>query len=62
MRVKSNLACFPQVWKYDEGETTHIGIGHSASITQAKICPNKQHILSVSTDGAILRWSFPSDL
>lgn len=48
-----------KVWKYNEGDTTHIGIGHSASITRAKICPNSRHILSVSSDGAILRWSFP---
>lgn len=48
-----------KVWKYDEGEPTHIGVGHSASITQAKICPNNLYILSVSTDGAVLRWRFP---
>lgn len=49
-----------KVWKYDEGEPTHIGVGHSASITQAKICPNTRYILSVSTDGAVLRWKFPA--
>merc|ERR1712156_1415455 len=43
-----------KVWRYDEGEPTHIGVGHSASISQAKICPNNLYILSVSTDGAVL--------
>lgn len=48
-----------KVWKYDEGEVTHMGIGHSAAITQVKISCDKKYILSVSKDGAILRWKFP---
>lgn len=51
-----------QVWRYNEGAVTHIGIGHSAEVTKVKISPNGQHILSVSVDGAILRWKFPSHL
>jgi len=48
-----------KVWTYDEGETTHIGIGHSAPITGCKISPDERGIISVSADGAILRWKFP---
>lgn len=48
-----------QVWTYDQGEMTHIGLGHSAPVTRVKISPDEQHIISVSTDGAILRWTFP---
>lgn len=48
-----------KVWMYDQGEMTHIGIGHSAPITGVKISPDEQHIISVSTDGAMLRWTFP---
>jgi len=38
---------------------THIGLGHSAPITRVKISPDERHIISVSEDGAILRWEFP---
>jgi len=48
-----------KVWKYNEGETTHIGVGHSGAIMCAKISDDSKHIISVSQDGAILRWAFP---
>jgi len=48
-----------KVWKYNEGEVTHCGVGHSGEITRLKICPEQQHIVSVSADGAVLRWKFP---
>jgi len=38
---------------------THIGLGHSAPITGVKISPDESHVISVSADGAILRWVFP---
>ncbi|XP_053310115.1 cilia- and flagella-associated protein 52 [Spea bombifrons] len=48
-----------KVWDYSEGDVTHVGIGHSSSISQLKICPFSKCIISVSTDGAILRWKYP---
>ncbi|XP_013789234.2 cilia- and flagella-associated protein 52-like [Limulus polyphemus] len=48
-----------KVWKYQEGEVTHVGIGHSGDITKLKISPTDQYIVTVSNDGAILIWSFP---
>ncbi|XP_046854980.1 cilia- and flagella-associated protein 52-like [Xenia sp. Carnegie-2017] len=48
-----------KVWKYEEGSVTHIGEGHSGDITRLRICPNRQWIVSVGTDGAILRWRYP---
>ena len=48
-----------KVWKYEEGSITHVGEGHSGDITRLKICPNRQWIVSVSADGAILRWKYP---
>lgn len=48
-----------KLWRYNEGTVSHIGVGHSAEVTKVKISPNGQHILSVSVDGAILRWRFP---
>ena len=38
---------------------THIGLGHSTPITGVKISPDERNIISVSEDGAILRWAFP---
>ncbi|NXU47301.1 CFA52 protein, partial [Turnix velox] len=48
-----------KVWDYKEGAVTHVGVGHSGNITRLKICPEKQHIVSVSADGAILLWKYP---
>ncbi|XP_076373067.1 cilia- and flagella-associated protein 52 [Tachypleus tridentatus] len=48
-----------KVWKYQEGEVTHVGIGHSGDINKLKISPTDQYIVTVSNDGAILIWSFP---
>ncbi len=38
---------------------THIGEGHSGDITKVKIDPSGGHVVSVSEDGAILRWRYP---
>ncbi|XP_072497161.1 cilia- and flagella-associated protein 52 isoform X1 [Notamacropus eugenii] len=48
-----------KVWSYSDGEVTHVGVGHSGNINRMKISPQNQHIVSVSADGAILRWKFP---
>ncbi|ESN89994.1 hypothetical protein HELRODRAFT_187659 [Helobdella robusta] len=48
-----------KIWLYDEGEMTHIGVGHSAAITALKISPDQKNIFSTSCDGAILKWTFP---
>ena len=36
-----------------------IGIGHSGEITRVKIAPDGKHLVSVSADGAIIRWRMP---
>ncbi|XP_058531584.1 cilia- and flagella-associated protein 52 isoform X2 [Ochotona princeps] len=48
-----------KVWDYNEGEVTHVGVGHSGNITRIRISPGNQYIVSVSADGAILRWKYP---
>ena len=48
------------MWRYDEGDVTHVGVGHSGEITAVKISPDGKSIVSVSADGAILRWRFPT--
>ncbi|KAG5279889.1 hypothetical protein AALO_G00082690 [Alosa alosa] len=48
-----------KLWAYENGEMTHVGIGHSGSITSLKICPNSKFIISTSKDGGVLRWRYP---
>ncbi|XP_065753335.1 cilia- and flagella-associated protein 52 isoform X1 [Phocoena phocoena] len=48
-----------KVWDYNEGEVTHVGVGHSGNITRIRISPGNQYLVSVSADGAILRWKYP---
>ncbi len=48
------------MWRYNEGDVTHVGAGHSGEITGVKISPDGRYIVSVSNDGAIMRWRFPS--
>nr|XP_033817632.1 cilia- and flagella-associated protein 52 [Geotrypetes seraphini]XP_033817633.1 cilia- and flagella-associated protein 52 [Geotrypetes seraphini]XP_033817634.1 cilia- and flagella-associated protein 52 [Geotrypetes seraphini]XP_033817635.1 cilia- and flagella-associated protein 52 [Geotrypetes seraphini] len=50
-----------KVWDYNEGEVTHVGIGHSGNINSIKICPLLKCIISVSSDGAVLRWKYPHE-
>jgi len=49
-----------QLWLYDKGEVTHVGIGHSAAISRVAITPHQQTIVSASVDGALFVWSFPT--
>jgi len=48
-----------KVWKYNDGVCTHVGIGHSGEVNRVKVCPMQNHIVSVSADGAVMRWKFP---
>ncbi|XP_035253349.1 cilia- and flagella-associated protein 52-like [Anguilla anguilla] len=48
-----------KVWMYTNGEVTHVGVGHSGSITTARICSAGRCVVSTSQDGAVLRWRFP---
>ncbi|KAL2101062.1 hypothetical protein ACEWY4_002823 [Coilia grayii] len=48
-----------KMWGYESGDMTHIGIGHSGSITSVTICSNSKFIISTSKDGGVLRWRYP---
>ncbi|XP_031424646.1 cilia- and flagella-associated protein 52-like [Clupea harengus] len=48
-----------KLWGYDNGDMTHVGIGHSGCITSVKICSNNKYIISTSSDGGVLRWRYP---
>lgn len=48
-----------QIWKYKEGITTHIGLGHAGVITTVRFSPDYSTIVSASADGAIFIWQCP---
>ncbi|CAH8622139.1 unnamed protein product [Heterobilharzia americana] len=48
-----------KVWKYNEGEVTHVGLGHTSPITRLRISPDQKNVITVSEDGAIYIWEMP---
>ncbi|KAK6624062.1 hypothetical protein RUM44_010920 [Polyplax serrata] len=48
-----------KLWKYQEGLTTHVGLGHAGIITAAKFSPDCNYLITVSADGGIFRWKNP---
>ncbi|XP_030842134.1 cilia- and flagella-associated protein 52 [Strongylocentrotus purpuratus] len=50
-----------KVWDYVNGVVTSIGVGHCSEIKRLRICPHQKYIISVSKDGAIFRWKYPSN-
>lgn len=48
-------------WDYDDGTAAKIGFGHSGSVTDVAIAPDRQRIISVGDEGAIMFWVFPSE-
>ncbi|KAK3931198.1 Cilia- and flagella-associated protein 52 [Frankliniella fusca] len=48
-----------KVWNYNEGYTTHIGVGHAGIITTVRLSPDSKYLISVSDDGAIFTWKCP---
>ncbi|XP_072167750.1 cilia- and flagella-associated protein 52-like [Diadema setosum] len=51
--------CLIKMWKFDEGTVIYVGSGHCSAIKRLCICPRQKYIISVSKDGAILRWKYP---
>jgi len=47
-----------KVWNYDQGSVSHIGVGHSSTITKVKFAPDGRRVVSVGEEGAIMMWSF----
>nr|CAD7267986.1 unnamed protein product [Timema shepardi] len=48
-----------KLWKYMEGVSTHVGLGHAGIITAVTFSPDNRYIVSVSADGGIFRWVNP---
>jgi len=51
-----------KLWDYDEGVCKCIGVGHSGTITSAKIAPDQTFIVSVGSEGAIFLWKMPEEV
>ncbi|RHY78425.1 hypothetical protein DYB37_002322 [Aphanomyces astaci] len=45
-----------KVWHYDNGEPIGVGKGHSEAINAVKISPERKHIVTVGSEGAIMIW------
>lgn len=45
-----------KVWHYDNGETVGIGKGHSEAINAVKISPDRNEVVTVGSEGAIMVW------
>lgn len=50
-----------KVWLYNEGVPTHVGTGHAGVVTNVKVSPDGQFVVSTSVDGGIFLWRFPRD-
>ncbi|XP_018331120.1 cilia- and flagella-associated protein 52 [Agrilus planipennis] len=48
-----------KLWKYQEGITTHIGVGHAAVVTAIRFSPDTKLIVSGSGAGSIFVWKNP---
>ncbi|KAJ3374676.1 Cilia- and flagella-associated protein 52 [Allomyces arbusculus] len=48
-----------KLYRYEEGDMTHVGVGHSTDILKVKISPDQRSIVSVSSDGAVFQWEWP---
>jgi WD40 repeat protein len=51
-----------KLWDYDEGVCKYIGVGHSGTITSAKIAPDQTFVVSVGSEGAIFIWRMPEEV
>ncbi|CAG9771369.1 unnamed protein product [Ceutorhynchus assimilis] len=49
-----------KLWRYQEGMTTHIGMGHSAAVTSVRFSADGKHVISGSAAGTIFVWKVPN--
>lgn len=53
-------SCFcHQLWKYQEGIYTHMGLGHAGAVTCCRFSPDSRHIVSCCAAGTIIVWKVP---
>lgn len=54
--------CIVKLWNYRTASTIRLGLAHAAAITACAFAPNSKFIVTVSADGAIILWKYPSSL
>ncbi|XP_066999965.2 cilia- and flagella-associated protein 52 [Anabrus simplex] len=59
MFVTGGCDQYVKLWDYKDGVTTHIGTAHAAIVTAVQFSSDGRYIISVSADGAIIRWKCP---
>lgn len=47
-----------KLWGYDEGNCYALGIAHSGAVNKVAITPDKRHVVSVGSEGAIMIWDY----
>ncbi|KAJ8919844.1 hypothetical protein NQ315_006373 [Exocentrus adspersus] len=50
-----------KLWKYQEGITTHIGVGHAAIVTCARFSANSKYIVTCDASGGVFVWEVPAE-
>ncbi|XP_018568693.1 cilia- and flagella-associated protein 52 [Anoplophora glabripennis] len=50
-----------KLWRYQEGITTHIGIGHAAVITCTRFSANGKFIVTCDASGGVFVWECPQE-
>lgn len=50
---------FYQLWKYQEGFCTHVGLGHAAVVTAVHFSPDGKYIVTACASGSIFVWDNP---
>lgn len=47
-----------KLWGYDEGNCYATGIAHSSAVNKVAVTPDKRHVVSVGSEGAIMIWEY----
>ena len=47
-----------KLWGYDEGSCYAMGTAHSGSVNRVAVTPDKSHVVSVGSEGAIMIWNY----
>jgi WD40 repeat protein len=47
-----------KLWGYDEGNCYAMGTAHSGSVNRVAVTPEKSHVVSVGSEGAIMIWNY----
>ena len=49
-----------KLWGYDEGNCYATGAAHSSCVNRVAVTPDRRHVISVGSEGAIMIWDYVS--